>query len=243
MTATPPPLPDPPHRKTVTAPDGGGEVLVGPAGWYRHPEGGERWWDGTAWTDSERFGDKVRKAARPATPQQAAEDERDRAWDRRRRRILRGIVAAIVLWVVGALAFQAAAERFPALERTTPDERITAFLRAPRGVGSADPAHSGCPTTDRMLVDPSSPEVARFREVKGCGAAEGLAFESAEVVTRATDGSPSGVYDVTFREVTDPEHPDAALSEQTARLTITVEKAFLGWKVASVAGLPPRDAG
>ncbi|NKX92723.1 DUF2510 domain-containing protein [Sanguibacter hominis ATCC BAA-789] len=227
----------------MTAPDGGGDVLVGPAGWYRHPEGGERWWDGTAWTESERVDGKVRTVSRPATPQQAAERERERSWNRRRGRIVGWFVAAVVLWVVGAVAFQAAADRFPALERTTPAERVAALLRAPRGVGSAAVEKSGCPTTDAMLADPSSPDVARFREVKGCTRAEGLALERAAVVTPATEDSPTAVYDVTFRGVKDPAHPDSALGGQTVRLTFTVTKAFLGWKVASVEGLPARVAG
>ena len=173
----------------MTAPDGGGDVLVGPAGWYRHPEGGERWWDGTAWTESERVDGKVRTVSRPATPQQVAERERERSWNRGRGRIVGWFVAAIVLWVVGGAAFQAAADRFPALERTTPAERV---------------------------------------------------------VTPATEDSPTAVYDVTFREAEDPAHPDSALGGQTVRLTFTLTKAFLGflgWKVASVDGLPARAAG
>ena len=86
-------------------------------------------------------------------------------------------------------AFQAAADRFPALERTTPAERV---------------------------------------------------------VTPATEDSPTAVYDVTFREAEDPAHPDSALGGQTVRLTFTLTKAFLGflgWKVASVDGLPARAAG
>ncbi len=242
VTTTPPPLPHVPAARTVTAPDGGGDVLVGPAGWYQHPEGGERWWDGTAWTASERADGKVRKVALPPTPEREAEAERDRGWQRRRRRTFAAVVAAVVLWVVGAAAFQVAAERFPALERTTPTERVTAFLRTPRGVGSPDAAVSGCPTTDRMLVDPAPAAVARFREVKGCGTTEGLFVEGAKVVTRATADSPSAVYDVTFREVDDAAHPDAALGGTTVRLTVTVEKSFLGWKVASVEGLPQRTS-
>lgn len=241
MTAQPPPLPgsaaaDPsPSRGTVTAPDGGGDVLLGPAGWYRHPDGDERWWDGIAWADIGRDG-KVPPHVAAANEKAAAEERR---WARTRKRIILGFVAVLVLWVVGGAAWKTMVERVPALERTTPTVRAAAVLNAPRGLATGD----ACPTTDKQLVDPASAEVARWRELRGCDLVAPLDRAGWEWVTRPTEDSPTAVVDYTFAEVKDAKHPDATLGGTTVRLTLTLEKVFLGWKVATVGGLPARAQG
>lgn len=128
-------------------------------------------------------------------------------------------------------------ERYPALERTTPTARATAVLNAPRGDGTGD----ACPTTDRQLVDPASPAVARWRELRGCDLTPALQREHWMWVTRPTEDAPTAIVDYTFTsDDIDPDHPDAALAGTTARLSLTLEKVGLGWKVATIDGLPAR---
>ncbi|MBD9699320.1 DUF2510 domain-containing protein [Flavimobilis sp. GY10621] len=259
MTAQPPPLPgstpDGPvpsgsagaprpsgtgavPRGTVTAPGGGGDVLVGPAGWYPHPDGRERWWDGTAWTELARTGGKVAHVDGSDRTSAA----RDEARGRRRGafRFVGGLVALLLVWALGNAVWDMVVERNAQLERTTPTERARSVLNAPRGLATGDDA---CPTTDRQLVDPAAPGVARWRELRGCGLTPALDRKGWEWVTRPTEESPTAVVDYTFAKVEDAKRPDAKLGGTTVRLTLTLEKAFLGWKVSAVEGLPARAKG
>ena len=222
-------------RGTVTAPGGGGDVLVGPAGWYPHPDGGERWWDGTAWTTLARTRTRRRRVR---TVDLAAEADARRARRARRRTIL-VLVGIFVVWLLGNATWSLLTERYPALEATTPAERAAAVLGAPRGLGTGD----ACPTTDKQLVDPASPGVARWRELRGCDLTPALDRAGWTWVTRPTDDAPTGVVDYTFADDPADDHPDADLGGTTVRLTLTLEKVFRGWKVASVDGLPARAQG
>ncbi|WP_207204595.1 DUF2510 domain-containing protein [Sanguibacter massiliensis] len=222
-------------RGTVTAPGGGGDVLVGPAGWYPHPDGRERWWDGTAWTELARSGGKVAHVRGDGS---TIEDD---ARDRRRGalKFFGALVVVFLLWSLGVAGWEMLIERYPQLERVTPTERATAVLSAPRGLGTGN----ACPTTDRQLVDPASDTVARWRELRGCDLTPALDRKRWEWVTKPTEDSPTAVVDYTFAEVEDAERPDAKLGGTTVRLTLTLEKVFLGWKVSAVEGLPARAKG
>ncbi|QIK82204.1 DUF2510 domain-containing protein [Sanguibacter sp. HDW7] len=247
MTAQPPPLPGSTPdgtvqsgtgsapRGTVSAPGGGGDVLVGPAGWYPHPDGGERWWDGIAWTNLSRKGDKISHVGGGGSSY--ADDARDRR--RGAFKFFAALVVLFLLWSLGIAGWEVLGQRYPQFERVTPAERATAVLSAPRGLGTGD----ACPTTDRQLVDPASADVARWRELRGCDLTPALDREVWEWVTKPTEDSPTAVVDYTFAKVEDAERPDAKLGGTTVRLTLTLEKALLGWKVSAVEGLPARAKG